>query len=77
MLLIIKKTLYNKIFKKPILLNIHTNRLSWHVGAGIDKKDKFDRLKNEIDSIGKQAKLIDFNIKKNVDKLWKKHLEQQ
>ena len=73
----IKKTLENKIFKKPLLLNINTNRLSWHVGAGINNKETFDRLKNEINSIGKQAKLIDYNIKKNIDRLWKKHLGQQ
>ena len=74
---VIKKVLSNKIFKKPLLLNIHTNRLSWHVGAGKDSEDKFDRLSNEIDLIGKNAKAIDLKIKKKIDRLWKKHLEQQ
>ena len=26
------------IFKKPLLLNINTNRYYWHAGAGIDNK---------------------------------------
>lgn len=34
----------NKIFDRPLLLNIRTNRKFWHAGAGIDG-EVFDRLK--------------------------------
>ena len=36
------KKIYNNInkylFKKPMLINIHTNRIFWHAGAGKDKE---------------------------------------
>ena len=35
------------IFQEPMLLNINTNRLFWHSGAGIDDPKIFDRFKNE------------------------------
>ena len=35
--------LKNKFFKKPMLLNINTNRLFWHAGAGQDSDKTFDR----------------------------------
>ncbi len=73
----IKKVLKNKIFKKPLLLNINTNRLTWHVGAGIDQGKKFDRLKNEIKKLGKKAIVKDNLIKNYIDKLWQKNLERQ
>ena len=31
------------VFTKPILLNVKTNRMFWHAGAGIDDPDIFDR----------------------------------
>lgn len=31
------------LFSSPILLNIRTNRLFWHAGAGIDSHEIFDR----------------------------------
>jgi len=33
------------IFEKPMLINIRTNRMFWHAGAGIDSPDIFDRHK--------------------------------
>ena len=71
----IKKVLYKNIFKKPMLVNIHTNRLNWHVGAGIDSGNKFDRLNNEINLLGKIARNEDLKIKKKIDNLWQKHLK--
>ena len=67
------KSLSNNIFKEPQLVNIHTNRLFWHSGAGIDDKNTFDRLKSEIIILGKKAKKIDNQIKKKVNKLWLNH----
>ena len=69
--------LEKKIFKKPHLINIHTNRLYWHTGAGKDKEKVFDRLKKEIQVLGKKAKSIDWKIKKRIEKLWEKHLDKQ
>jgi len=72
----IKKILEKKIFTKPLLLNINTNRLTWHVGAGIDEGDKFDRLKQQIRKLGKVAKEEDLKIKSKINKLWQKNLEK-
>ena len=71
------KVLEKKIFNKPHLINIHTNRLYWHAGAGKDKEKVFDRLKKEIQVLGKKAKSIDWKIKKRIEKLWEKHLDKQ
>ena len=39
---------YSKyFFKKPLLLNINTNRIYWHAGAGKDSEKTFDRFKSE------------------------------
>lgn len=35
----------NRLFSEPILLNVRTNRLFWHAGAGIDSQETFDRHK--------------------------------
>ena len=64
------KTLSKNIFKKPQLINIHTNRLYWHAGAGIDNNKTFDRLNQEIQNIGKKAISIDNQIREKVKKLW-------
>ena len=71
----IKKVLDKNIFKKPMLVNIHTNRLTWHVGAGIDSGNKFARLNNEINLLGERARNEDLKNKKKIDNLWQKHLE--
>jgi len=38
--------------EKPMLLNISTNRIFWHAGAGIDNPHIFDRHKIYIDKFG-------------------------
>ena len=63
-------------FKEPVLININTNRLYWHSGAGQDSKETFDRFKAEMKKLGKKAENIDKDIKMKVSKLWKKHLEK-
>jgi TPP-dependent pyruvate/acetoin dehydrogenase alpha subunit len=37
---------------KPLLMNVNTNRLFWHAGAGIDDVNTFDRHKIYIDKFG-------------------------
>ena len=64
-------------FKKPTLLNINTNRLYWHSGAGKDSENIFDRYVYELKKMGTEAEKIDLEIKKKVDILWKKQLEKQ
>ena len=64
-------------FKKPMLLNINTNRIYWHAGAGKDNEKTFDRLKNEKKILGASALKIDEHYKKYIRKLWKSQLEIQ
>ena len=64
-------------FKKPMLLNINTNRIFWHAGGGMDKKKTFDRFKNEKKKLGTQAIKIDEQYKIKIEKLWKLQLERQ
>ena len=71
------KILSKNIFKEPQLINIHTNRLYWHTGAGRASSNFFDRLKSEIKILGKTAELIDSKIKKGVVKLWAKNSDKQ
>ena len=61
-------------FKEPMLLNINTNRLFWHAGAGKDSDDIFDRYKSEKKIIGKNAENLDKNYKKLIRKKWEKQL---
>ena len=37
----------NIFLKEPMLLNINTNGLFWHAGAGKDSDEIFDRYLNE------------------------------
>ena len=73
---IIFNTLKNNIFKKPILINVHTKRLYWHSGAGKDEKVHGDRLSLEMKYLGDKAMTINNLIKKRVDKLWRQRLEK-
>ena len=41
------------------------------------ESDVFDRLKNEIQILGKKAEVIDYEIKRKVIKLWKKHSDKR
>ena len=68
---------YSKyFFKEPCLLNINTNRIYWHSGAGKDSEKTFDRYKFEKKKLGHPADLIDFKTKKLIKTLWQKHLEK-
>jgi TPP-dependent pyruvate/acetoin dehydrogenase alpha subunit len=55
----------------PLLLNIRTNRLFWHAGAGIDDPHQQDRYKLEMEEIGEEAKIIDIENKSFVEEMWK------
>jgi len=69
---------YQKFFfKEPMLLNINTNRLFWHSGAGIDSDKTFDRYKNLKKKLGKDAVNFDEMTKLKITKIWKKLLEKQ
>jgi TPP-dependent pyruvate/acetoin dehydrogenase alpha subunit len=67
-------TLDDYFFKKPMLLNIRTNRKYWHSGAGQDG-DNFDRYNQELNNLGEKAFKIDLANKLIVEKLWEKQLE--
>ena len=68
---------YSKFFfKQPCLLNINTNRIYWHAGAGKDSENTFDRYKLEKKILGTRADLIDYKTKNLIKNLWKKHLEK-
>jgi len=56
---------------KPLLLNINTNRLFWHAGAGIDSDNIFDRHKDFERELTKLEVLeINENAKLKVRKSW-------
>ncbi len=63
-------------FKEPMLLNINTNRLFWHSGAGKDSDKIFDRYLSEKKLLGKIGEKIDQKFKKQVDNIWLKQLEK-
>ena len=63
-------------FKEPMLLNINTNRLFWHAGAGKDSDKIFDRYLNEKKYLGSIGEKIDGKIKHKVDEIWRKQLEK-
>ena len=63
-------------FKEPMLLNINTNRLFWHAGAGKDSEDIFDRYLNEKKILGKQGEKIDIKFNNLIKRKWEKHLEK-
>jgi len=68
---------YSKyFFKQPCLLNINTNRIYWHAGAGKDSEKTFDRYKSEKKLLGIEANLIDRKNKQLIKKLWQKRLER-
>jgi hypothetical protein len=71
-----KKILQNinkNLFKKPMLINVHTNRIFWHAGAGKDNEKVFDRYLQQKKQLGKKANFIDTNTKKTIEKLWAKN----
>mgnify|MGYP006081925947 CR=1 FL=1 len=65
------RLLKNYNFNKPRIINIHTNRLYWHEGAGFDNKNVFDRLMSEKKKLGPVGdKLFDL-AKTKVDIMFK------
>jgi len=66
----------NKI-KTPRLLNIKTDRLFWHAGAGQDDYEKVDRYAIIKQKLGAEAEEIDFKTKKYLKWTWESHLEKQ
>ena len=73
----LKKALHNVFKEGPILLNINTHRKFWHSGAGIDDENTFDRYKEEMISLGDEAKELDLFYNKEVKKIWQEQLEKQ
>jgi len=73
---VIKRYLNDYNFEKPMLLNINTIRKYWHAGAGQDG-DNFDRYKNEMNKLGKEAIEIDLKNKQLVENLWQQQLKIQ
>ena len=71
------KNYQSLFFKRPLLLNIKTNRIFWHAGAGQDPGEKFDRYIDKMKKIGKYAIDIDKKNNKKIKKLWVKQLEKQ
>ena len=67
----------NYNFKKPRLINIRTNRLYWHSGAGVDRENVFDRLKKEEKALGYKASNYYKSLNKRISKLWQDILEKQ
>jgi pyruvate dehydrogenase E1 component alpha subunit len=63
--------------KSPMLMNINTERLFWHSGAGIDPYEKRDRYAIELKELGEDAKEIHDKTKKYVENLWKERLDKQ
>jgi len=63
------------IFSEPMLLNINTNRMFWHAGAGIDDPDIFDRHKSFGENFDSEYRLTVKNKYNNlVSKVWKQYL---
>ena len=64
------------LFSEPMLLNIRTNRLFWHAGAGIDSTEIFDRHKAFATRFSPEYKAIvqreHFNT---VELIWQKYLQ--
>lgn len=57
-----------EMINEPLLLNVRTNRLFWHAGAGIDDPDTPDRHKEFVEMFGK--------IDNNVQEVWQKCLSR-
>jgi hypothetical protein len=73
----IRQALNDAQYELPMLLNIKTERLFWHAGAGIDPYEKRDRYAVEMSEIGQEATEIHNNMKEYVSNLWKERLEIQ
>ena len=63
--------------KLPALLNIKTDRLFWHAGAGEDDYEKIDRYKIQREELGDEALQIHSYNKQYIKELWDLHLENK
>tara|TARA_Y100000593_G_C4284144_1_gene324451 strand:- start:805 stop:1647 length:843 start_codon:yes stop_codon:yes gene_type:complete len=63
--------------KTPRLLNINTDRLFWHAGAGQDDYERVDRYAIIKEKLGTQGEQIDLKTKKYLKWTWESHLEKQ
>jgi len=64
------------LFSEPMLLNIRTNRLFWHAGAGIDSTETFDRHKAFADRFNPEYRTsVQQGHRETVEKIWQKHLQ--
>lgn len=66
----------DEFFVSPLLLNVRTNRMYWHAGAGRDSDNIFDRLGSEMELMGEETQKIHGSVKQQVDLLWEKQLEK-
>ena len=63
----------------PALLNVHTTRLGWHAGAGVDNPDAFDRhakVKEELSASWNVAAWVhdvEINSKVTVGEIWARY----
>jgi TPP-dependent pyruvate/acetoin dehydrogenase alpha subunit len=64
---------YGHDMNKPLLLNVRTNRLFWHAGAGIDDPNTFDRHKTYIEEFGND---IPNEARELVREVWSKCLSR-
>lgn len=66
----------NGLFAEPMLLNIRTNRLFWHAGAGIDSTETFDRHKAFATRFEPEF-IADVQQRQReiVEKTWQQHLQ--
>jgi len=61
----------------PMLLNIRTERLYWHAGAGQDDYPKVDRYKIEKEALGPEVQAVENYTVKHINEIWDKALEIQ
>lgn len=64
-----------RLFAEPMLLNIRTNRLFWHAGAGIDSTETFDRhseFARRFDATYRDQ--VQRYNRERVEQTWQRHL---
>jgi pyruvate dehydrogenase E1 component alpha subunit len=63
------------LFAEPMLLNIRTNRLYWHAGAGIDSPETFDRHKSFAERFDDDyTNRVRYCNREKVAQVWDRHL---
>jgi len=68
---------YDDGMDDTLLLNIKTDRLFWHAGAGVDPYTKRDRYALELKDLGEEAQKIHDETKQYVEALWVSRLEKR